>query len=69
MKISLWSMFLGCLIGQVSLSLLGFQTPKESFVALFWQGSSFFVVWLTMRAADLRQRAQSEDKRESGASR
>ena len=69
MKISFWSLFLGFLIGQVALSFFGFQTPKESFVALFWQSSAFFAVWLTMRAADLRQRAQSEDKRESGASR
>lgn len=46
MKISLWPLFFGCLIGQVALSLFGFQTPKESFVALCWQGSAFFAVWL-----------------------
>jgi hypothetical protein len=51
MKINLWSMFLSCLMGQAMLSLFGFQTPKESFVALCWQDSAFFLVWLTQRAA------------------
>lgn len=43
---ALRSVFLSCLIAQTVLVLLDFQTPQESLLVLFWQGTALFGVWL-----------------------